>query len=815
MSRKHNIRNMTVIAHVDHGKTTLTDSLVAAAGIISQDKAGYTLYTDTRQDEQERNISIKSTSISMYYEIEDSEKIPELADGNEFLINLIDSPGHIDFSPEVTAALRVTDGALVVIDIVEGVSVQTETVLRQSMYEYIKPVFMINKLDRAFLELHLEPEEIYQSIRRTIETINVITYEFDEQIGCTTAQPQIGNVSFGSGLQGWAFTLNKFADIYSRKFGVSKDRLVEKLWGDHFYNPHTKKWTTSQTTKNGKVLKRAFCQFVLQPIHDIFYNVMEGNSLVYHKMLKSLGIKLTSEEDSLIGKNLLKVIMKKFLPASEALLDMIVLHLPSPVVAQNYRVEQIYTGPADDTCSIAMKNCDENGPLMLYVSKMIPASNGRFYAFGRVFSGAVHSGQKVRILGPSKYDCYVKNIQRTLLMMGKNVENMDSVPAGNIVGLVGVDQYIQKSGTITTSENAHCFNDMQFSVSPVVRIAVEPRHPKDLPKLMEGLKLLSKAYPLIEVSTEESGEHIVSGTGELHLEVCLRDLQNDFCNGMEIMRSEPLVSFKETLTIETPDFCMAKSPNKHNRIYMGANPIAVELIQYIEDEKITTNNLDKTQTRYLSDNFGWEEERIWSIGPGPNILVNRVKGSLYVNEIRDSVIAAFHWICNESILCSEPLRGVQFNIEDVTLHADAIHRGAGQILPCARRAMIACILSSKPRIFEPIFLVNIRTSYSSVGGVYGTLSRRRGVVIEESSLSSTLTTIKGYLPVLESFGFSDALRTATSGQAIPQSSFSHWQIIEDDPFNEDSRSYSICLDIRKRRGLGGTMPKLDRFIDSP
>jgi len=451
------------------------------------------------------------------------------------LINLIDSPGHVDFSSEVTAALRVTDGALVVVDCVEGVCVQTETVLRQALGERIKPVVMVNKMDRALLELQLESEDAYQSFQRTIESVNVVisTYE-DDLLGDVQVYPHKGTVAFGSGLHGWGFTLGKFADMYAAKFGVAKDKLMKKLWGDNFFDPKSKKWVKRGTNAAGKPLKRAFCQYVMDPINLLFKSIMNGEKAKYEKMIKSLAINLTPDERDMTGKPLLKTVMRKFLPAGEALLEMLVLHLPSPVTAQKYRVATLYEGPEDDECGQAIAACDPNGPLMLYISKMVPTTDkGRFYAFGRVFSGTVRTGQKVRIMGPNyipgkKEDLAIKSIQRTVLMMGRTVEPIEDCPCGNTIALVGIDQYLVKSGTITTSESAHNFKIMKFSVSPVVRVAVEAKNPSELPKLVEGLRRLAKSDPCVQCFTEESGEHIVAGAGELHLEICLKDLE-EFC----------------------------------------------------------------------------------------------------------------------------------------------------------------------------------------------------------------------------------------------------------------------------------------------
>merc|ERR1719506_2391185 len=211
-----------------------------------------------------------------------------------------------------------------------------------------------------------------------------------------------------------------------------------------------------------------------------------------------LGVTLKGDDKALTGKPLMKRTMQIWINAAETLLAMIVTKLPSPVIAQKYRTDNLYEGPSDDAAAAAMRACDKDGPLMMYVSKMVPTSDkGRFYAFGRVFSGTIATGQKVRIQGPhykvgGKEDLNVKNVQRTVLMMGRTTEQIADVPCGNTVALVGVDAYILKSGTITTLDSAHNIADMKYSVSPVVKVAVRPKDGKDLPKLVDGLKKLSK-----------------------------------------------------------------------------------------------------------------------------------------------------------------------------------------------------------------------------------------------------------------------------------------------------------------------------------
>lgn len=365
---------LSPIPTVDHGKSTLTDSLLSKAGIIASAKAGDTRAMDTRADEQERGITIKSTAITMFFELP-KENVPDVkqkTDGPEFLINLIDSPGHVDFSSEVTAALRVTDGALVVVDTIDGVCVQTETVLRQALGERIKPVVVINKVDRALLELQISKEELYQTFSRTIESVNVIISMYNEKaLGDVQVYPEQGTVAFGSGLHGWAFTLRQFANRYAKKFGVSTEKLMPKLWGDSYFNPKTKKWSSKAQDADGNQLERGFNMFVLDPIFKIFDAVMNFKKDAIPTLLEKLEINLTSDEKDLEGKALLKVIMRKFLPAGDSLLEMIVINLPSPVTAQAYRVETLYEGPMDDESAIAIRDCDAKGPLMLYVSKMV------------------------------------------------------------------------------------------------------------------------------------------------------------------------------------------------------------------------------------------------------------------------------------------------------------------------------------------------------------------------------------------------------------------------------------------------------------
>ena len=598
---------------------------------------------------------------------------------------------------------------------------------------------------------------------------------------------------------------------------LSRRRLTISQ-GDNYFNPKTKKWTKVGEYE-GQSLERAFNQFCLDPIFRIFSAVMNFKTDEIPKLLEKLEIKLTGDEKDLTGKQLLKVVMRKFLPAADALLEMMILHLPSPLVAQKYRMVTLYEGPHDDEAAIAIRDCDAKGTLMLYVSKMVPTSDkGRFYAFGRVFAGTVRSGLKVRIQGPNyqpgkKEDLFIKSVQRTILMMGRYTEPIEDVPAGNILGLVGIDQFLLKSGTLTTSETAHNLKVMKFSVSPVVQRSVEVKNANDLPKLVEGLKRLSKSDPCVLCTITESGEHVVAGAGELHLEICLKDLEEDHA-GVPLRISDPVVAYRETVSGSSSMTALSKSPNKHNRLYVTATPLSEEVCKDIEAGKITPRDDLKARARVLADEHGWDvtdARKIWCFGPettGANLLVDQTKAVQYHNEIKDSVVSGFQWATKEGPVAEEPMRSVRFNIMDVTLHADAIHRGGGQIIPTARRVLYAAALLAEPAIQEPVFLVEIQVPEQAMGGIYSVLTRRRGHVFEEAQRPGTpLFNIKAYLPVNESFGFNGDLRAATSGQAFPQMVFDHWQVLSGgSPLDKTTMTGKIVEDMRKRKGLKPEVP---------
>jgi elongation factor 2 len=842
MERQEDIRNISVIAHVDHGKTTLTDSLLSKAGIIQESSAGNKRVMDTRPDENERSITIKSTSVSLWFETQDALN----GESNEVLINLIDSPGHVDFSAEVTAALRVTDGALVVVDCIDGVCVQTETVLQQALAERIKPVLFLNKLDRVFLEKKMTAEDAYVTFRDAIQLTNVtISTFYDGSFGDLNLSPDLGNVGFGSGYYGWGFTLRDFANIYASSFSMSPERLMKRLWGDYCWHPVLGKWVkhnpragpyvcdeTSETLE----LQRGFVQFIMQPIMTLCECIMNEEQDLYMPIIESLGLELTREQLDLVPKKLMKAAMQAWIPAGDALVNLIYNHLPSPREAQKYRCEVLYKGDQSDPICESIRNCDPNGEVSMYVSKMFPTKEkGRFIAYGRVFSGTIGAGQQIHIFGPeyesaSQKDYFQSHVRRTILFMGRYTEILDSCPCGNMTGLMGVDKYF-KCGTVTTDPNMEPFAMMKFSVSAIVQRSVETKDPRDLPKLAKGLKLLNKTDNIVKVFQTEMGEHVIAGAGELHMEICLKDLQEIYCPGVELKFGNPIVPHREGIRSQTgaakvdgsgnyPEVVSCKSANKHNHLFGYAEPLEPALIEAFEKQEFGYK-VNKEGASRLKNEFNWDvksSRNVWTFGCPPdglpNCVVDQVAGVAYVKEIRDHVSAAFQASTNAGILCREPMRGVRINLVDAKLHADAIHRGAGAMIPCARKVFNCCQLGSDPMLFEPFYLVDIVCPTDNLKGVYNTLYTRRGEL--ETSMpkeGTNATRITAFLPVSESFGFGQELRANTGGRAFPQLKFSHWQPLSGSPLQEGSQAWEVMMEARARNGLREEIPNFYDYYD--
>ena len=422
-----------------------------------------------------------------------------------------------------------------------------------------------------------------------------------------------------------------------------------------------------------------------------------------------------------------------------------------------------------------------------------------------------------------KTDLYQKSIQRVVIMMGRITETVADIPAGNTCGLIGIDQFLVKSGTITNCETAHTIKTMKFAVSPVVRVAVSVKNSADLPKLVEGLKKLSKSDPMVRCETTEAGEHIIAGCGELHLEICLKDLQDDFMKGAPLHTSEPVVTYCETVAKESIEV-LSKSANKHNRLFCVASPLSEEVQKMFDDDILMPGMDVKERSKLLREHpaLGWEEastpQKIWCFGDdqiGPNVVVEKTVGVAYLIEIKDSVVGGFKWSCNEGPMCEERVRGLKMTINDVTLHADAIHRGMGQVSPTMRRCTYAGMYMADPCLMEPVFLVNITCPNNLVGSIYNVLSMRRGNVFDEGeSIAGGVAQMKAYLPVAESFGFSQSLAEATSGAAFSQLMFDHWQLLDGGDFRDPATKLGKIINtIRLRKNMVPELPPLDRYLD--
>ena len=794
------VRNMGIIAHIDHGKSTLSDSLLSASGLIKEEIAGKARATDTREDEQERGITIKTTGISLGHTLNDQH----------YLINLQDTPGHVDFSGEVTSALKVVDGALVVVDAVEGVMVQTETVVSQALAERVRPVLMINKIDRLITEMRLPPAQAYEQFRKIISEFNVLveTYAHPEFKKEWQVDPKKGTVAFGSAYHRFGLTIPALAEIWAKKTGKPLDVLINNFWQ-----------------------KDNFVKGVLQPAYQIYQMSDEGNIEKLKEVVKALGLKLQDDVWLLSPKEMAKSILGKWLPVEKAVLDMVVQYLPSPIKAAkpvseggHGRIRSAWSGDSDSEVGQALQKCDPNGPVMVVLSKMILFRAKRVVAMGRIFSGTLRKGAKVTYFLPgytegSKERKQTTNVQGVHILMGKDVEEVDEIPAGNVVAISGLRGAFAGS-TVSSLEDVKPFKGLTFAVEPVVTVSIEAKNPRELPKLVEGMELIQLVDPSIKAKiNEETGEYLLSGTGELHLEIAVKDLQD--MQNIEVKQSDPIVTFRESISGVTPEPALAKSPNKHNRLFVIAEPLSQGVIDAIEAGEIGPYVDDKEIANILRNN-GWDKDdsrKVWGLAPGEdgaNMFVDKTKGVQYLRDVQEYIVQGFRWSSSEGPLCGEPYYGIKFSIVDCQLHEDTVHRGVGQIMPVARRACYGAILTSKPIILEPIYKINVNVPEKYLGPVYKVLSKRRGRIVDtKTKEGSPINIVVGEVPVSESIGINTELRSETSGYAFSQMIFSHWEKVPGDPTKKDGGlARQFVEETRKRKGMHNiNPPDPEEYID--
>jgi len=842
MTSPERIRNVCLISAMGHGKSTVIDILGAHTGYLGWDKIG-THFTHTRDDEKAKGVSIRTIGASMV--------IPG-PDKKDYLFNMVDSPGHVEFSPEVSAATRMTDSCLVVVDICDGITVQCQQVITTAVKDRLRPILFINKIDRMINEMQKEPEDIYEEMRKVIEDANdavknaipegEVSYLGDlKKEENTVFDPRAGNVLFGSAIGGWAFQMSKFSVMYAKKFQVDEDKMMKRLWGDCFFNAAKKSFGNMDTSAKGKTLPRAFCQFIMTPIMTLMKCCAEGDAK-WEKMATALGVELKTGDKDKKGKDLVKAVLSGWLNGAEAIEAVIIAKCPSPLVAQKYRIGGIYNGPADDEASKDMMDCNVKGKLMMNVVKMTPTGQaGRFYALGRVFAGEVKTDKvKIQLPGYDPTDAEASKgrlqeckLQSVVMLMGKDfipVLAGGTVPAGNICAITGADQFIMKAATITEHVGTvHNFCDMKFKVSAVVRISVKPKDQKNLTKLVQGMQRLSKSDMLVICSSDESGEHVVSGCGDEHLKVMLKDLKEEHA-GIDFTIGIPTVNHKETCVGRTAAWgkdenpALSKSPNKHNRLYVIAEGMEDDICCAIESHRINPQLDQKTRAKIMVNEFGWDKTdtlKIWGFGPagldvgGANVIVDQTKGLQYLNEIKESVNSGLLWASREGPLAEENMRGVRFNLMDAKLHTDSIHRGMGQIQPTARRVFYAALLTAEPRFLEPVFYVTIAAPNDMAGGVRQALNGKRGELLEETQAGPNII-ITAHLPVVETIGgdpFSKVLQMKTGGKAFPTYAFDHWKLCPSDPLDGSSKSYNLLLEIRQRKGLKVELPDLAEYLD--
>lgn len=706
---------MGIIAHVDHGKTTMSDSLLASSGLLSPSVAGKALALDFMEEEQKRQMTIKAANVSLLHEMS----------GQSYVINLIDTPGHVDFSGRVTRSLRAIDGAVVVVDAVEEVMVQTETVTRQAVGERVRPVLYINKIDRLIKELKLTPQQIEEKVARIIKDFNELIETYAEQ----------------EFREKWKvnFSTNTVA------MGSAKDR-----WG--------------------------------------------FNSVI----AKDKNVKFSDVVDA-YKENKVEELKEK-VPLNEAILNMVVEAMPPPHVAQKYRISKIWRGDADSELGKAMTNCDDNGPAVMCVANIVVDPQAGVVATGRLFSGTVREGDTVQLIGAKSHS----RIQQVCIFMGPYREVIGEITAGNIPALLGLDA-ARAGETISSVKDTSPFEAVKYVTEPVVTLAVEPKHSKDLPKLVDTLKKLSIEDPnLVTTINEETGEYLIAGMGTLHLEIATTLIQK---TGLQVITSKPIVIYRESVKKQAGPI-EGKSPNKHNRIFISIEPLNDEIVDMIRKGDIG-EYMDRAEMAKILRGKEWpadEAKGVWSVDEGSNMLIEVTKGAQFLQEVKDMVTAGYRWGLKEGPIAYEQMRGVKVKIEDVKLHEDAVHRGPAQTMPMTRRAFFASFLSADPCLLEPIQRITVKIAPDLLGAVTSVITQKRGKITSVDQ-KENLVNVYGDLPTAETFDLSEALRGATAGRAFWGLEFARWSPVPTSMINE------VIRDIRKRKGLPPEPQKAADFMD--
>ncbi len=709
------IRNIGIVAHIDHGKTTLSDNLLAGAGIISEELAGKQLFMDSDAEEQARGITIDASNVSMVHEY----------NGQDFLINMIDTPGHVDFGGDVTRAMRAVDGAVVLVDAVEGTMPQTETVLRQALKEGVRPVLFINKVDRLINELKVDEMEMQIRLGKVIDKVNKLIRGMNETAynNGWKLDAAAGTVAFGSALYNWAVSAP-----FMKKSGVS--------------------------------------------FKDVYDKCRAGD-------MKSLA---------------------KSSPLSEVVLDMVVKHLPNPMDAQKRRIKVIWHGDVESVEGKSMLNCDPNGPIALMVTDISFDPHAGEVATGRLFSGKMKRGTELFVMGTAKRG---NRLQQVGIFMGPTRVEVEELVAGNIAAVTGLKD-ASVGSTVTNLMDMTPFESLKHYSEPVMTVAVEAKNMKDLPKLVEVLRQVAKEDPTLQVTiNEETGEHLISGMGELHLEIITGRIKRD--KGVEILTSEPIVVYRETVTQKAGPI-EGKSPNRHNRFYIELEPLADEFVTLIKNGDVSMNQT-ALERRDTLVNAGMEKDEAKNLKDiyGTCMFFDMTKGIQYLNETMELVLDGLHEALAGGPLADEPVQNLKIRLIDVKLHEDAIHRGPAQVIPAVRSAVKAGMLLAGDSLLEPVQKIQITVPTEQMGNATAQIQGRRGQVFDMNSEGDTITVV-GKAPVAELFGFSGDIRSATEGRAMWNTEFAGFELVPNSMVKE------VVTAIRKRKGLKEQMPTPSDYL---
>ena len=708
MDRPENIRNIAIAAHVDHGKTTLTDNLLAGAGMISDETAGQQLMMDTEEDEQERGITIDAANVSMTHEYGE----------NNHLINLIDTPGHVDFGGDVTRAMRAVDGALVVVDAVEGAMPQTETVVRQALREGVKPALFINKVDRLISELQEGPKEMQRRLLNVISDVNELirgmTQDMDD-VDDWTVSVEEGTVAFGSALYKWGVSMPSMQET-----GMDFGEIIE----------------LEQAGKRGELSERT--------------------------------------------------------PLSNVVLDMVCEHFPNPIDAQPRRIPRVWRG--DDSLDLAegMQLVDDEGDLVMMVTDIGIDPHAGEIATGRVFSGTIEMGQELYVSGTAG----TNRVQSVGIFMGGEREEVERVPAGNIAAVTGLRNAI--AGSTVSSVEMTPFESIEHISEPVITKSVEAQSMDDLPKLIETLRQVSKEDPTIQITiNEDTGEHLISGQGELHLEVITQRIERN--QGIPVTTGEPIVVFREAIR-GASDTVEGMSPNRHNRFYLHAEPLPEEIVEGIQRGEISMD-IPELERREALQEAGMDKDTSQNVEHihGTNILIDDTKGIQHLNETMELVIEGLEEALNDGPLAAEPVQGTLLRLEDAQLHEDAIHRGPAQVIPATREAVHRALIDGRIALLEPIQDVRIDVPSEHMGPASGEIQGRRGRV-DDMFQEGDLMVVEGVAPVEEMIGFSSDIRSATEGRASWNTENAGFQVMADNLQPDKIR------EIRERKGMKLELP---------